>query len=414
MYPMPSHKRNNNPEKSKTLQGLIVAHAAVNGGMMANFGHNLAELLVDEGAELHFFASSLPVFGWSPAIGDLERLGGHFHGVPLPEYFAPFRELLTIVLMTLTLRRLKVQVLHTRGSVMGLVGRIAAKLARVPVIIHHQDDLYCRDGRLSPQMKRVVAFIEKSLSLLADQSIFVSQAVLEDAVAIGFRKERCVLVGHDLNPVFQKAAKDPQCAKEPAVSRLRELGIPEKARIMGCIGRLVHLKGIDLFLEATKQLAALFPEWVFVIKGDGPLRNSVYETIQKHNLSQRVFLLTDELPSDELPALYRCLDLFVLPSRREGFGMVFAEAMSIGIPVVGPRMAPVTEVVPSDCGVLVEPENVEALVEALKMLMGDEDLRIQIGKQGREHALATWYGRRAAERVVDVYRALLNGKKENM
>jgi glycosyltransferase involved in cell wall biosynthesis len=91
--------------------------------------------------------------------------------------------------------------------------------------------------------------------------------------------------------------------------------------------------------------------------------------------------------------------------------MVFAEAMAMGAPVVGPCMAPVTEVVPEECGVLVEPENVEALVQALGGLVADEGLRSRIAEKGKEHALVTWCGQKAAERVMDVYRELLIHKR---
>jgi glycosyltransferase involved in cell wall biosynthesis len=147
--------------------------------------------------------------------------------------------------------------------------------------------------------------------------------------------------------------------------------------------------------------------WVFVIKGDGPLRHHFERLIREKGLSERVFLYTDELPRADLPALYRCFDVFSLPTRREGFGLVFAEAMAMGVPVVGPRMAPITEVVPEDCGLLVGPENAGALAEAIAALMADKALRYQLAEKGRTHALANWCDRRAAGRVIDVYRELL-------
>jgi glycosyltransferase involved in cell wall biosynthesis len=396
-------------EPTNPFQGLLVAHAAVNGGMMANFGRQVAKCLIAEGAELHFFASRLPVFGWPPPIEDLESMGGYFHGLPIPDHFAPFHDLWSLVLMAVALRRLRVQVLHTRSSIMGAVGRAAAKLAGVPFVIHHQDDLLSRDEGLSPGARRLVAFIEMELARLADRSVFVSEAVLRDAIAIGFPEERCVLVGHDLHEVFQVAVNEPENEKEPVLSRLRNLGIPTNARVVGCVGRLANLKGIDLFLKAAEHLAPAFPDWCFVIKGDGPLRNSLADAILEHKLTDRVFLFTDELPSKELPALYRCFDLFALPTRREGFGMAFAEAMAMGVAVVGPRIAPVTEVVPEACGVLVEPESVPALTQALGSLMSDEGLRGQIAAKGKEHALATYCGHKAATRMMDSYRELLNG-----
>ena len=65
------------------FDGLVVAHAAVYGGMMVNFGRHFAERLVEMGADLHFFVSRLQVFGRKPPVADLEAIGGKFHGLPL-------------------------------------------------------------------------------------------------------------------------------------------------------------------------------------------------------------------------------------------------------------------------------------------------------------------------------------------
>ncbi len=390
------------------LRGLVVAHAAHHGASMAIFGRHYIKRLVQEGVDLHFFASNVPFAGMAPPIDELEGLGGRFHGLMLPERFTPIQAIQNIIQMAILLRRYRVQVLHTRLSIMGGIGRIAGKLARVPVIIHHQDDLYCRDTRLSPLMKWVWAFIETQLSKLADKSLFVSKAVLNDALAIGFREDRCVLVGHDLHEVFQNAVNESEGGKEPVLSRLLSQGVPDNAQIVGCVGRLTYHKGIDLLVAAAEKLAPAFPGWVFVIKGDGQMRESIKNLIRQKGLSAKIFLLTEELPIEELPTLYRCFDIFALPTRREGFGMVFAEAMAMGVPVVGPRMAPVTEVVPKGCGILVEPENVGALVSALGELMVDESLQTKIAEKGKKHALATWCGNKSAERVIDVYQESLS------
>jgi mannosyltransferase len=192
------------------------------------------------------------------------------------------------------------------------------------------------------------------------------------------------------------------------LGRLREIGVPEDIKIVGCVGRLAYIKGIDLFLAAAERLAPQFPGWAFVIKGDGPMRDSLKSAIKEKRLSERVFLLTNEMDPRELPALYHCFDIFALPTRREGFGMVFAEAMAMGVPVIAPRMAPVTEVVPENCGLLIEPNNVNALKCALGELMADASLRTALAEKGRSHALVSWCGQQAAERVLDVYRELIS------
>ena len=390
------------------FRGLIVAHAAVSGGMITNFSRLIVKALKEEGADLHFFVSAYPVFGWPPPLADLKSLGGQVHLLPLPEGFAPLREVWSILLMFLELRRCHIQVLHTRGSVMGFVGRVAGRLAGVPVILHHQDDLVCREGSLTPFHRKVVGAIERILSKLSDRSFFVSQAVLNKALEIGFRPGDCVLVGNDLSEIFQKAALGEPPSTASVLPRLRKLGVPEGAKVVGCVGRLVHWKGIDLLIEAAGEVLSAFPEWVIVIKGDGPLRDTYREAVRSKGLERRVLFMTEELLPEELPALYRCFDLFVLPTRREGFGMVFAEAMAMGLPVILPRIEPVTEVVPEGCGMRFEPEDAVDLGRALGQLMGDESARAVLAASGKAHALATWCGHQvSAERVLGIYREIL-------
>lgn len=389
---------------------VVIAHAAVSGGMITSFGRIVARRLVEEGADLHVFASKYPVFGWPPPVAELEALGAKYHGVPLPEKFAPLRDTWTVLSIASDLRRLGVHVLHTRGTVMGAVGRIAGKLARVPIIFHHQDDLYCREKSLTPNQRRTVAAIERSLSRLSDRIFFVSQTVLDEAIAIGFDPSRCVLVGNDLAESFQQAALSSKNTDEIR-RQLLCLGVPEGANVIGCIGRLAHIKGMDILIEAASQVLQEFPNWILLIKGNGPCLGSLSDAIQKRGLTKRIFLLTKELPSWEIPMLYRTFDLFVLPTRREGFGLVFAEAMAMGVPVVGPDIAPVTEIVPQDCGILVEPEDPGALARAMRRVMADGSLRANLAARGRMYATHRWLGRTtAADKTMETYRVIINEK----
>ena len=394
-----------------SIKGLVVAQAAVNGGMITNFGGIVARRLVEEGASLHVFASRYPVFGSPPPLAELDALGAIYHGVSLPEQFAPLRDAWTVFRMAWELKRLGVHVLHTRGAVMGAVGRVAGKLAGVPIIFHHQDDLYCREKRLTPNQRRTVAAFERSLSRLTDRTFFVSQAVLDEAIANGFDPSRCVLAGNDLTESFQQAALSPKNPSNGILRHLFRLGVPESAKIIGCIGRLAHIKGMDILIEAASQVLQEFPEWILLIKGNGPLLGPLSDTIKERGLIGRIFLLPEDLPAWELPALYRTFDLFVLPTRREGFGMVFAEAMAMGVPVVGPNIAPVTEVVPQDCGILVGPEDPVELAGVMRQVMADGSLRASLAVRGREHAMRRWCGRTtAADNALATYRAIIAEK----
>jgi glycosyltransferase involved in cell wall biosynthesis len=395
----------------RRLEGIVVAHAATSGGMLIDFGGLLAEKVIDEGGKLHFFASTLPIFSRPPSRAQYEAFGATFHGLELPRKPAPWRDLVALVAMALRLRRLKVQILHTRSATMGALGAIAGRLAGVPVIIHHQDDLFSRDGGLAPAMRWLIARLERALSMVRDRSMFVSATVLDEARRIGFDASQCLLVGNDLSPVLKMAATaGGDCADRTRHPLLAELGIPEGALVVGSIGRLAYLKGFDTLVLSARQICAEFPGCYFLVRGDGPLREQLKRMIAELGLSSRVFLCHRVVPTEELGRLYRSFDLFMLPTRREGFGMVFAEAMAFGVPVVGPHMAPVSEVVGPGCGILAEPENVEQYCGALRTLLSDAMVRQTMARKAREYALKTWCGETAADRIIQVYCDLLRSK----
>jgi glycosyltransferase involved in cell wall biosynthesis len=189
------------------------------------------------------------------------------------------------------------------------------------------------------------------------------------------------------------------------------LGIPEASPVIGCIARLCREKGLDTLLLIAKGICSESSDCRLVVKGDGPLRTALQAMISTYGLTRRVFLCPEELPVEELPHFYRSLDVFVLPTRREGFGMVFAEAMAFGVPVVGPRIEPVTEIVGPGCGILVEPDDVTQYCAALRMLLQNPTLRREMGVRGRRRAVESWGREEAAERVMQVYCKSMESKR---
>lgn len=149
------------------------------------------------------------------------------------------------------------------------------------------------------------------------------------------------------------------------------------------MGRLVPQKGFDLLIEAFSQIADGLREWRLVILGEGPLRRELEDLAIHSGFASRIYFTGIV----SRPDIYlRQADLFVLPSRFEGFPMALCEAMACGLPVVsadcltGPR-----EIVrPGIDGLLVEPENSMALAQAMASLMSDEVRRHEMGTQARE------------------------------
>lgn len=154
---------------------------------------------------------------------------------------------------------------------------------------------------------------------------------------------------------------------------------PEKARRVISVGRLERVKGYDLLIEAFSRVAPEFPDWELVIYGEGKQRAELEELIARHGLGARI-----RLPGADLHAYrkVRISEVFVLSSRSEGMPNTLLEAMACGVCCIstdcpnGPREL----VTPEVDGLLVESENVGALEEALRRVMGDEKMRARLAR----------------------------------
>ncbi|HEV2954918.1 MAG TPA: glycosyltransferase family 4 protein [Xanthobacteraceae bacterium] len=170
------------------------------------------------------------------------------------------------------------------------------------------------------------------------------------------------------------------------------------------VGALVPRKAYDVLIAALATLADL--PWRLTIAGDRTrdpaTAQQLKADIARAGLAERI-TFTGAVPDAQLDALYDGADLFVLPSRYEGYGMGFAGAIARGLPVIGTDAGAIPEVVPADAGILVPPDNVSALAAALYRLITDarERGRLAVAARAAAAKLPTW-----AESAVLFARAL--------
>jgi glycosyltransferase involved in cell wall biosynthesis len=157
------------------------------------------------------------------------------------------------------------------------------------------------------------------------------------------------------------------------------------------VGAVVPRKGYDLLIAALAQLKHL--PWRLTIAGDrtrDPQTTlEVEAAIIRFGLAGRV-QLADAVSNAELLALYAGADLFVLPSRFEGYGMAFAEALAHGLPVVATNIGAIPDTVPAGTGVLVPPDDVEALTAALRRLIERPAARAALAAAARKTSFPSW------------------------
>lgn len=238
------------------------------------------------------------------------------------------------------------------------------------------------------------ARLEQRLLAVADRVVAVSPALKAWVIQAGAAPNRVVVVppGRDGCPL-------------PRVTRPRS---PDPGRPPGflAVANWSEGKGIHLIVEAMARLDSLATLDLVGEPGSGEYARQVGDLIARHRLSERVHVF-GSLAAGALAERYAASDVFVLPSRAEGFGIVYAEAMSFAKPVIAARVGPIPWLVEDDCGLLVPPDDVVALAAAMRTLATDGGLRQYLGENARRRAerLPTW--RESEEAFGEVVRSLL-------
>jgi glycosyltransferase involved in cell wall biosynthesis len=192
-----------------------------------------------------------------------------------------------------------------------------------------------------------------------------------------------------------------------AASR-EELGLRNGGPIVGTVCRLVEpKKGLSVLLQAMAALTRVGdgPGCQLLVVGNGPARESLESLSQQLGLSPWVRFAGTRM---DIPRILPLVDVFVLPSLYEGFGIAILEAMAAGKPVVATTVGGIPEfVVPGETGILVEPGNAAALAEAIRSLLGDPEQARQMGIRGRGRVLAGYQISSVIRRHEQVYEACL-------
>ena len=198
---------------------------------------------------------------------------------------------------------------------------------------------------------------------------------------------------------------DLEGAREAARRLRRELGIPDGARVLATVGRLVRRKGVDRVLVSLASGALDDPAVRYVVAGSGPERDRLEEMARELGLGDRVHFL-GRVDEPTKWAVHALADVFVMPcgdrdgGQWEGFGIVFLEAAVLGVPSVAGASGGAAEAVEHGrTGLVVEPDSGAELQEALRELLSDEARRREMGRHARERARRDFSWERAADEV---------------
>jgi glycosyltransferase involved in cell wall biosynthesis len=276
------------------------------------------------------------------------------------------------------LRRLRPSIVHTHTSKAGFVGRLAAWLAGVPVVIHqpHGHIFYGYWSRARTAMfvglERVAAHWTDTIITLTSHEV---QEHLERSIG---RPAQFKVVPSGVPTQTLRASAPP---RDEARARL---GLPPEAFVIAGVGRLVPIKGFDLLVEALAEVVARVPDTHLLLIGDGAERPVLEARAAELGVADRLHITGSVI---DVMGRLAGADVLAAPSRNEGMGRVLVEAMALGLPVIGTRVGGIADVIlDRECGLLVPSEDVEALAAALVELGTDDSLRGKLGAGARPRA----------------------------
>jgi len=332
--------------------------------------------------------------------GSLERV------IVLPELGRQIRgasDLAALLALTRLMRRVRPHIVHTHTAKAGTLGRVAALLARVPVVVHTYHGHVFR-GYFSAATTRLFLGIERWLGRRTDRLVTVGEAVRAELLHLGIgTPERLVVIplGLDLDRFLD-------C--EAVRGRLRaELGIGGGVPLIGIVARLVPIKAHEVFLDAAARIGRELPEARFLVVGDGERRAELEALAARWGPPGRVRFLGWRR---DLDRIYADLDVVVLTSRNEGLPVSLIEAMAAARPVVATRVGGVPDLVEDGVTGCLAPEgDAGAVAGTLRALLADPERRQAMGAAGRKRVAGAFGAERLLADVDRLYTELVREKR---
>jgi glycosyltransferase involved in cell wall biosynthesis len=305
------------------------------------------------------------------------------------------------------LRRERFDIVHTHNPKPGVMGRWAARLVGVPIVVNTVHGFYASPDDILMR-KALVLALEWIAARASDLELYQSHEDLEWSRRLRIAradKGRLLGNGADLSRFDPRSVSD---RRRMAIRH--ELGIPQDVLVVGTVGRLVAEKGYPELVAAARRVREVTPSVVFVAVGGRDIEkaDALAEEMLADAANEVRFLGWREDVRD----LISVMDVFVLASRREGLARSAIEAAAMGKPLVLTNIRGCREIVREGIdGFLVAPGDIAHLADAIIKLALDSVLRERMGAAGRKRAVERFDEEKVSDKVVHAYRELLGKKR---
>lgn len=261
-------------------------------------------------------------------------------------------------------RSMDVDVVHSHGYKSNAYALLANRLSRRALVST------CHNWTSATAAIRTYSHLDRFILRYFDQVLGVSEDVSNSLLTSGLPGHRISVVQNGI-PISNFSSSGTRLFPKPRSESL----------VVGMVGRLDEAKGFQFVLHGARAILAQYPQTHFVIVGDGQHRKALSDLCTALGIEKNVFMSGKQT---DMPAVYRSMDMLVLPSLNEGMPMTILEAMAAGIPVIASRVGAIPKCVhPYRTGLLVEPGDVLGLQNAILSLLGNAELRSELGKGGQ-------------------------------
>ncbi len=319
-----------------------------------------------------------------------------------PRHFA---DLISFFTLARLLLHEYVEIVHFHCPRSAFLGRVFARLLRIQAIVTvHLPAYYFIGSRYTSS--RFGRWLYLKMESILNRHftawlIYVSSLVMEEAIAFGLVNPlRATVINNGVDLLRYETVSNRAALRA-------EAGSGASDKVISCLGRLDHQKGVDILLTALSKIDLPGYHARLWLIGDGPLRETLWQQVRQNGLEKFVSFYGFR---DDVPCLLRAADLFVLPSRYEAMPLAILEAMAAGLPCIVTDTGENSRLIEHNInGLIVPVENNEELKQALEKLLGDPDKCRQMGEASRRK-VESFSETETVRRIQAVYETVITQK----
>ena len=367
-------------------------------------GSGIHTLITMKGLDKSRYEVELATAPGGPLIDEVVKQGIEFRPIKhLVRRLSLYNDLMALWELFRLIRCQKYDIVHTHNAKAGFIGRLAARIAGVPVIVYTIHGFSFQQYEKPPR-NMLFILLERFAGRFTDKLLTVSEPLKHWGLKLG------IGVADKYITIYDGIEIDRFKVNFDIEGKKQEFGIKPDDLVVGVVSKLWEGKGHKQILEAAKNVINKVPNVKFLFVGEGYLRGELEALTQQLGLSDYVIFTGFRTDIPEVTATF---DIAILASFFEGLGRVLLEAMVLNKAVIATRVGGIVDVVDDGkTGILVPPGDSTAFAEAMITLLSDEEIRMGMGRAGREKIDAKFSAKTMVDQIEKVYGDLIAPKAD--